>query len=274
MGWGFALTFGGGLARKWFTQNGSHKERKEMNTISKKALNILLIMLALLTTAAIVPAQATSKQNKKDISEARKTSTEAVKVFNEVMRMPDRAIPRDLLDRAEAVAIFPGVINAAFIFGGRGGVGVISRRTSTGWSAPAFFKLGGGSFGAQIGGQKIDYILLIMNDGGLRGLLEDKFELGGEASVAAGPVGRSASVTTNATLDAAIFSYSRTKGLFAGVSIKGAVISPDNDRNQVVYAQSANQILTKNSNQITVPAYVNNVPQTLDRYSSRKGRGQ
>ena len=239
--------------------------------IREKGTELLLIVIAVIVTAGIVPAQATAKQNKKDISEAKKTSNEAVKVFNEVMRIPDRAIPKDLLDRAEAVAIFPGVINAAFIFGGRGGVGVISRRTSTGWSAPAFFKLGGGSFGAQIGGQKIDYIMLIMNEGGLKGLLQDKFELGGEASVAAGPIGRSASAATNVTLDAGILSYSRAKGLFAGVSIQGAVISPDNDRNQAVYQQNANQILTKNSNQITIPAYVNTVPQTLQRYSSRKG---
>jgi lipid-binding SYLF domain-containing protein len=151
---------------------------------------------------------------------------------------------------------------------------VISRRTPTGWSAPAFFKLGGGSFGAQIGGQKIDVIMLVMNQGGLKGLLEDKFELGGEASVAAGPVGRAASATTNPTLDAEILSYSRSKGLFAGVSIKGAVISPDNDRNQAVYGLIANQILTKNSNEVKIPVDVNIVPRTLSKYSSRKGKNQ
>jgi lipid-binding SYLF domain-containing protein len=240
----------------------------------EKAAQLLLILIAVIVTSVVVPAQGTTKQNRKDLSEAKKTSTEAAKVFNEVMRISDRAIPQDLLDRAEAVAIFPGVINAAFIFGGRGGVGVISRRTPTGWSAPAFFKLGGGSFGAQIGGQKIDVIMLVMNQGGLKGLLEDKFELGGEASVAAGPVGRAASATTNPTLDAGILSYSRAKGLFAGVSIKGAVISPDNDRNQAVYGLVANQILTKNSTEVKIPVDVNIVPRTLSRYSSRKGRNQ
>lgn len=242
--------------------------------ICGKATQLLLILIAVVVTAGVVPAQATSKENQKDLREAKKTSTEAAKVFNEVMRISDRAIPQDLLDRAEAVAIFPGVINAAFIFGGRGGVGVISRRTPTGWSAPAFFKLGGGSFGAQIGGQKIDYIMLVMNQEGLKGLLEDKFELGGEASVAAGPVGRSASATTNPTMDAGILSYSRSKGLFAGVSIKGAVISPDNDRNQAVYGLIANQILTRNSNEVKIPADVNIVPRTLSRYSSRRGKNQ
>jgi len=113
--------------------------------------------MALILFTGIVSGQnGNSKQNKKDIKEAGKTSTEAAKVFNEIMKAPDNAIPKDLLDKAEAVAIFPGVVNAAFIIGGRGGVGLISRRTATGWSAPAFFKIGGGSFGAQIGGQKID----------------------------------------------------------------------------------------------------------------------
>jgi lipid-binding SYLF domain-containing protein len=230
-----------------------------------------VLMLAMIFTAGFVAAQTNTKQNKKDISEAKKTSSQAVEVFNKIMGEPDNAIPKDLLERAEAVAIFPGVINAAFIVGGRGGLGVISRRTPTGWSAPAFFKIGGGSFGAQIGGQKIDYIMLIMNDGGLKGLLEDKFEIGGEASIAAGPLGRSSSATTNPTLDAGILSYSRTKGLFAGVALKGAVITPDNDRNQAVYQQNANQLLGGNSTEVTVPAYVNVVPQTLNRYSSRKG---
>jgi len=232
-----------------------------------KATQLLLILSAIIATSGIVSAQ-------KDLSEAKKTSAEAARVFNEIMKISDHAIPKDLLDKAEAIAIFPGVIKAAFIFGARGGEGIISRRTPTGWSAPAFFKLGGGSFGAQIGGEKIDLIMLVMNQGGLKGLLEDKFELGGEANVAAGPVGRSASATTNATLDAEILSYSRTKGLFAGVSLKGAVISPDNDRNRAVYGQIANEILTKNSNEVKIPADESIVPRTLNGYSSRKGKNQ
>ena len=235
--------------------------------ICGKATQLLLILIAIIVTSGIVPAQ-------KDLTQAKKTSAEAAQVFNEIMRISDRAIPKDLLDKAEAVAIFPGVIKAAFIFGGRGGMGIISRRTPTGWSAPAFFKLGGGSFGAQIGGEKIDLVMLVMNQRGLKGLLEDKFELGGEANVAAGPVGRSASATTNATLDAEILSYSRAKGLFAGVSLKGAVISPDNDRNRAVYGMIANEILTKNSNEVKIPADESIIPRTLNGYSSRKGKNQ
>jgi lipid-binding SYLF domain-containing protein len=139
------------------------------------------------------------------------------------MWVPEKGIPRELLARAEAIAVFPGVVKAAFIFGGRTGQGIISRRTSQGWSEPAFFNIGGGSFGPQIGVNHTDYVLLIMNDNGLKGLLEDKFEFGGEASFAASPIGRSASATTNATLDAVILSYSRSQGAFIGASLKGAV---------------------------------------------------
>lgn len=236
----------------------------------------LTCLLMIAGAVGTIHAQKDSDQKSKDVNEAKKTATAASKVFNEIMKAPDKAIPMDLLDRAEAVAIFPGVINAAFIFGGRGGVGIISRRTPTGWSAPAFFKIGGGSFGFQIGGEKIAYIMLIMNDDGLKGLLEDKFEMGGEASLAAGPIGRSAGATTNTTMDAAILSYSRTKGLFAGVALKGAVVTPDNDRNLAVYGQRADWILTKNSNELSSPPYTWIVPSTLTRHSSRRGnnRGQ
>jgi lipid-binding SYLF domain-containing protein len=241
------------------------------NLIWRTILQFSVLVSLLTMTAGIFPAQTNSKQNQKDIDEATKISGQAVDVFNKIMQQRDNGIPKDLLERAEAVAIFPGVINAAFIFGGRGGLGLISRRTATGWSAPAFFKIGGGSFGAQIGGQKIDYIMLIMNDSGLKGLLKDKFELGGEASVAAGPVGRSTSATTNPRLDAEILSYSRTKGLFAGIALKGAVITPDNDRNQAVYMEDASKLLRVDSDKIAAPSYVNIVPQTLARYSSRPG---
>jgi lipid-binding SYLF domain-containing protein len=183
------------------------------------------------------------------------------------MAAPEKGIPRDLIRKAKAVMVFPGVVHAAFILGGRGGQGVISKRKGNGWTTPAFFNLGGGSIGAQIGAQKTDYVLLIMNDDGLRGLLEDKFEMGGEASVAAGPVGRTAAATTNATLDAGILSYSRSKGLFAGVSLKGAVISPDNDLNEAVYGVKANDILSDVDLVKRPPNGVLIFPQTLSRYS-------
>lgn len=239
------------------------------NLIYKRLGQWLILLAAIAFAFGIAPAQRSAKERQKDISDATKTATKAVEAFNNIMAAPDKSIPRDLLDRAEAIAIFPDVINAGFIFGGRGGTGIISRCTSTGWSAPAFFKVGGGSSGAQIGAQSIDLAMLVMNDEGLKGPLEDKFDMGGETSIAAGPVGRQTSATTNATLDAEILSYSRTKGLFAGVALKGTVINPDNNKNQSVYRLDAREILTVNSNKVVIPGYVDTVPRMLRRYSSR-----
>jgi lipid-binding SYLF domain-containing protein len=219
--------------------------------------------LLLLTFALATPAQKKSR-----LQDATRHSREAAEVFTEIMNVRDKAIPKELLDKAEAIAVFPGVIKAAFIFGGKGGQGVISRRTKNGWSAPAFFNLSGGSFGAQIGASKTDYVLLIMNDDGVNGLLKDKFEVGGEIGVAAGPVGREAAASTNPRLDAGILSYSRSKGAFIGAALKGAVISPDNDLNQAVYDLKAGEVLTENSMTLNqMPAGVRIFPRTLARYS-------
>lgn len=209
------------------------------------------------------------KKDDKEIKDAGKRAAQAAKVFRDIMDKPDKSIPRELLERAEAVAVFPSVINAAFVVGGSGGEGLISRRTAAGWSAPAFFKIGGGSFGLQIGAEKTDVILLVMNEGGLKGLLEDKFEFGGEVGVAAGPVGRKAAATTNATLDAGILSYSRSKGAFVGAAFKGGVLSPDNDKNRALYGKTSKEILLANSQNIT-PDAVKDFPQTLNRFSNRR----
>ncbi|MFN2492620.1 MAG: lipid-binding SYLF domain-containing protein [Pyrinomonadaceae bacterium] len=215
-------------------------------------------------------ANQASAAKKTRLQDATRHASTAAKVFTEIMNVREKAIPKELLDKAEAIAVFPGVVKAAFIIGGRGGQGVISRRTRTGWTAPGFFNLSGGSFGAQIGAQRTDYIFLIMNDDGMKGLLEDKFEIGGEASVAAGPVGREAAASTNLTLDAGILSYSRSKGLFVGAAIKGAVISPDNDLNEAVYGVKATQLLTGRPTTLAqMPAGVRIFPRTLARYSHR-----
>ena len=231
------------------------------------SLGIVILLCGTLRSEAVA-----QKENNKRMNDAVRHSEAAAKVFDEIMATPDKAIPKELLDKAEAIVVFPDVLKAAFIVGGRGGQGVISRRSSGGWSAPAFFNLGGGSFGPQIGAEKTDYVLLIMNESGLKGLLEDKFEIGGEAGVAAGPVGRTASASTNLTLDAGILSYSRSKGAFIGASLKGAVINPDNDLNQAVYGMKAREILTEpqKANVSQLPAGVNAFPATLSRYSKRK----
>ena len=221
----------------------------------------LCISLFVLTWSVATPAQ-------KRLQDATRHSREAAETFTEIMNVRDKAIPKELLDKAEAIAVFPGVLKAAFIFGGKGGQGVISRRTPKGWTAPAFFNLSGGSFGAQIGATKTDYVLLIMNEAGLNGLLKDKFEMGGEVGVAAGPVGREAAASTNLTLDAGILSYSRSKGAFIGAALKGAVISPDNDLNEAVYKMKGREVLSNNSMTLNkMPAGVRIFPRTLARYS-------
>src|SRR5207237_2418217 len=189
--------------------------------------------LALLATFIGVAQAQTGKAKK--LAEAAKEAQKAADAFTEIMNVPDKAIPQSLLDKAEAIAVFPGVIKAGFIVGGRGGHGVISRRIKGGWGAPAAFDLGGGSVGLQIGATKTDFVLLFMNDDALGGLLKDKFEIGAEGSAVAGPVGRTAAASTDALVTAQIISYSRSKGLFAGLEIKGVVIKPDDDENMGVY---------------------------------------
>ncbi|MGH9874844.1 MAG: lipid-binding SYLF domain-containing protein [Pyrinomonadaceae bacterium] len=233
-------------------------------SIPQAAMTVLTAVLLLAFSAPLVSA----KKNR--LQDATRHSTDASKVFTEIMNVRERAIPKELLDKAEAIAVFPGVIKAAFIFGGKGGQGVISRRTRNGWSAPAFFNLSGGSFGAQIGATKTDYVLLIMNQKGVDGLLKDKLELGGELGVAAGPVGREAAASTNLRLEAGILSYSRSKGAFIGAALKGAVISHDNDLNEAVYDMKASELLTSGSMTLAqMPAGVRIFPRTLARYSPR-----
>jgi lipid-binding SYLF domain-containing protein len=236
-----------------------------MNLIRRVGFFSITISLILVTCSLAVPAQ-----KKTRLQDATRHATDAAKVFTEIMNVRDKAIPQELLDKAEAIAVFPGVVKAAFIIGGRGGQGVISRRTRNGWSAPAFFNLSGGSFGAQIGAQKNDYVFLIMNEAGVKGLLEDKFEMGGEVGLVAGPIGREAAASTNATLDAGILSYSRSKGAFIGAALKGVAITPDNDLNEAVYRMKAMEILTSKPMSLTqMPAGVRIFPRTLARYSHR-----
>lgn len=234
--------------------------------------SILGRMTVVVSVAFLLSISAVSVRGQKlsRTQDAARHASTAAKTFTEIMNVRDKAIPKELLDKAEAIAIFPGVIKAAFIVGGRGGQGAISRRVGREWSAPAFFNLGGGSFGAQIGAQKNDYVFLIMNEEGIKGLLEDKFEMGGEAGVVAGPIGREVSASTNTTLDAGILSYSRSKGAFIGAALKGAVISPDNHLNEAVYGMKATEVLTGKPIPLAkMPPGVRILPRTLTRYSAR-----
>lgn len=228
---------------------------------------VTLVVVSFVSLVTAVQGQ----KNAKKLADAAKNSQEASDTFTQIMNVPDKGIPRDLLDKAEAIGVFE-VLKAGFIVGGRTGHGVISRRVRGGWSAPAFYNLNGGSFGLQIGGAKVDLILLFMNTGAVDSLMQDKFEMGGEGSVAAGPVGRSASASTDAQLKAQILSYSRSKGLFAGLELKGVVISPDNNDNEPVYGLKANDVLspTRQWKLTNMPAAVRIFPRTLTRYSVRK----
>ena len=225
----------------------------------------LVVFACIAFSVGLVPAQKKSRTQ-----DAERHSRDAADAFGEIMNVKEKAIPKELLDKAEAIAVFPGVVKAAFIVGGRGGQGVISRRVKGGWSAPAFFNINGGSFGPQIGAQKTDYVFLILNQDGIDGLLKDKFELGGEAGVAAGPIGREAAAATSPRLDAGILSYSRSKGAYIGAALKGAYISPDNDLNEAVYGTKASEVLLGKALSFNdMPPAVRIFPRTLVRYSIR-----
>ncbi len=196
----------------------------------------------------------------------------AANAFREIMDAPDKSVPQDLLDRAYCVAVFPSVKKGGFVVGGQFGRGLVSCRKVGGWSAPAYFTIGGGSFGFQIGAQAVDLVLLVMNEAGMNGILRSKFELGAGASATAGPVGRNASASTDATMNAQILSYSRSKGLFAGLELKGSVLKEDEDANKDAYGRaiSARELLENGKSKITPDVRI--FPATLTKFSlARKG---
>jgi SH3 domain-containing YSC84-like protein 1 len=161
----------------------------------------------------------------------------SVDVLHSIMSTPDKGIPEEVLTGAKCMLIVPNLIKGGFIFGGKHGRGVASCRTSSGWSAPAFVSIGGGSWGLQIGVEGVDLVMLVMNDRGLQHLLSSKFELTGEGSVAAGPVGRHASAGTDWKLNTEVLTYSRSKGAFAGLTLEGAVVEQDNDSTHAIYGK-------------------------------------
>ena len=226
---------------------------------------LLGITLILLPTVSSV-ARAANKD--KDEDRLKDCGT----VLKEILDIPDN-IPQDLLDKADCIVVYPSVLKAAFVVGGSYGRGAMTCRKGenfTGaWSAPTMMALEGGSFGFQIGGQATDFVLLVMNESGARGILAGKVKLGGDASVAAGPVGRDASAETDVTLRSEILSYSRSRGLFAGISLEGSTIRPDNKANEQIYGKKleAKQIVL--SDQVTVPAAAEQLVSTLDAKTPR-----
>jgi lipid-binding SYLF domain-containing protein len=200
--------------------------RKESFTMKKAFIGVL-------ACASCLWAASSNRE------EAEKRLNEASATLSEIMSAPDKGIPQDLLDRAKCAVIVPGVKKGAFIVGASFGKGFITCRGNNdrGWSAPAAIRMEGGSFGFQIGGSETDVVMLVMNDRGADRLMQDKFTVGGEGEVAAGPVGRTASAQTDAKMSAEMLSWSRSRGVFAGIALKGATMRPDREENEAMYGK-------------------------------------
>jgi lipid-binding SYLF domain-containing protein len=195
----------------------------------------------------------------------------AATVFQEVMQAPDAGIPQDLLDKSQCVVVIPGMKKAAFLVGGKFGRGFFACRAKggNGWGAPAAVRIEGGSFGLQIGGSETDVIMLVMNERGAQRLLSSKFTLGGDASVAAGPVGRTATAETDAYMTAQILTWSRSRGLFAGLSLSGATLRQDLDANRALYGKTMTNKEIIDSG-VRPPAAAANFIALLNKYSARQ----
>jgi SH3 domain-containing YSC84-like protein 1 len=194
------------------------------------------------------------------------------KVFHEIMDTPDKGIPQDLLEKAHCIIIVPGMKQAGFVVGGKYGKGyAVCRKNRAGWGAPEGIRIEGGSFGFQIGASSTDVIMLVMNERGMRRLTEDRFTLGAEASVAAGPVGRHTTAQTDVQISAEILSWSRSKGLFAGIALTGATLRPDNDTNAELYGRKLEprEVLAGN---LAAPAAAKPLLETLNKYSFREDK--
>jgi len=219
-------------------------------------------ILAVTILIAIASLTAVASDRDDDVNRTQK----AAQVFKEIMNTPDQGIPSGLLESAKCIAIIPGDKKFAFIFGGSYGRGLATCRTQHGWSAPMFVAIDGGSVGYQIGGSSTDIVMLFMNDHALQSLLKDKFKLGADASVAAGPVGRSAAASTDLKLNAEILSYSRSKGAFAGVSLDGAKMQADKSGDEAMYGHEVNrrEIL---DGKVAVPASARELVEELGGYA-------
>jgi lipid-binding SYLF domain-containing protein len=245
---------------------GKGGENRARRGIMKKP--IACLMSGLFGLTIWLSSASADDREEKDESRLRNSGT----VLKEILDVPGN-IPQDLLDKADCVVVFPSVLKAAFIVGGSYGRGAMSCRKGEdfrgSWGAPTMMALEGGSFGLQIGGEATDFVLLVMNERGASGILTSKVKLGADASVAAGPVGRTASAETDATLRADILSYSRARGAFVGVALEGSTIRPDNGANRKIYGQevAARQIVL--SGQIAAPREAQTMISTLDSRTPR-----
>lgn len=219
----------------------------------------ILAMAGFMSTAAIAADREVRTSDRLDAS---------ADTLHDMMDASDHGIPHDLLDKAKCVVVIPGMKKVGFIFGAKYGSGfaVCRRPGNVGWSAPAAMRVEGGSVGFQIGASETDIVLLVMNDGGMRHLLSDKFTIGGEATAAAGPIGRDAAAETDAMMNAEMLSYSRARGLFAGISLEGATLRPDEDADRDLYGHAVTnrEILTGN---LKTPAAAMKFEHSLNRDS-------
>jgi len=241
-----------------------------MSTSTKNVLIVAGALTAIAIVSAYAPQARSFDSRDRKRQDAAEQSTKAAKAFEAIMQVPDKAIPSGLIAKARAIAVFPQVIKVAFSVGGEGGRGVISKRRGDGWSSPVFFRGGGASFGAQAGASSTDYFFLLMNDESVDGLMKDRFVFGGEAGVAAGPVGRNAGAGTDALMHAAILSYSRSRGVFAGVNLKGVVLKPEDELNLAVYNQMADELLKDPPDaDSTAEPDLNAFPRALSLYTDK-----
>lgn len=235
---------------------------------------VTAIILAALLTASAAWSAANEPQRVKAKNKQEERLVRANEVFLEMMNAPDKGIPEDLLSKAHCAGIIPGVKKVAiFSLGGRHGAGIVTCRTNNGrgaWGAPSAFSISGGSFGLQIGYSDTDFIFLIMNQSGVRKLLESKFTIGADANAAAGPIGRTAEAATDAQLTAEILTYSRSKGIFAGVSLEGAVLRPSPEDNRILYGRDISPKDLLMDSKVPPPAVAGPLLATLNRFSPQE----
>jgi lipid-binding SYLF domain-containing protein len=213
-----------------YTQHETRNAAERSLEMRLSSMKKLMLLLAVLSLGALGWA-----------GSAREDATDrldnATQVLHEIMGMPDKGIPEEVLEHAKCVAVIPHMVKGGFIFGGKGGKGVATCRTANGWSAPAFITISGGSWGLQIGVEAVDVVMIIQNEKGMQRLLSSNFQVGGDASAAAGPVGRHAEAGTDWRMDTEILTYSRAKGAFAGLTLEGASIRQDSDSRHAMYGR-------------------------------------
>jgi len=225
-------------------------------------------LLTLTVSLAVIAAPLLAADDTRKVDDR---LSDAADLFSEIMSAPDRSIPQGLLDKAPCIVIVPGLKKGAFVFGGKYGKGfaVCRGASGQGWGPPAAIRIEGGSFGLQIGFASSDVVLLIMNERGMKHLAESKFTIGGEATAAAGPVGRDATAQTDALMNAEILSWSRSRGAFAGVSLDGATLRNDIDENRAMYGKPWNSKQILNSG-AKPPAAADRLLSVLNKFSMRK----